>query len=240
MDRPANGVLIPATGPTERAAFSADTHERVEKLVGDRYQAVPLDGVGVAYITPPGDIGQPAPNPRATELVARYGTRLHPPIIVTGQAVITGRTGPTGEPGPVPVRFLAEIDQLPDPEDPHLAELRCHALRYGWAITTSTDPDGKPVASTVGLTAHGHAEIVCVGAEIGQARRALNATAAMLVTPGAPATGVQVDDADPGIYNQDWWQPVRRYHQIWTPTRVDTAVTIVASGEEHGPVASAG
>lgn len=239
MNGPANGVLVPATGPTERAGFSADLHERIEQLVGNGYQAVPLDGVGVAYIAPPGGTG--ALNPRATELIARHGTRLHPPIIVTGPAVVTGRTLPSGEPGPLPFRILAEIDQLPDPEDSQLAELRCHALRYGWAITTSTGPTGKPVASTVGLTAHGHAELVSTETGIEQARRVLNMAAAMLVAGTAPdpADGIQIVDVDPRIYDQSWWQPVRRYHQLWTPNRVDAAVAIVAPTADggHGPIA---
>ena len=240
MNGPANGVLVPATGPTERAGFSDNLHERIEQLVGNGYQAVPLDGVGVTYIAPPAGTG--ALNPRATELIARHGTRLHPPIIVAGPAVITGRTRPSGEPGPLPFRILAEIDQLPDPEDSQLAELRCHALRYGWAITTSTGPTGKPVASTVGLTAHGHAELVFTGTGIEQARRLLNMIAAVLVTGAAhgPPDGIRIVDVDPGIYDQSWWQPVRRYHQLWTPNRVDAAVAVIAvpaAGDGNGPIA---
>jgi len=200
----------------QTVALPPETCDRLEQIVGFGYDAVPLNGDGVAYVIPAQRNSGKIPNPRATELVARHGTRLHPPTTLAGRAVIAAVS-------PGFARIRAEAEELPDPGTELVAHIRSHALRHGWALSAG-DVNGQPVTSTVGLTVFGHPELVVVGMAPAAAHAFLNNLASGLVLahrytgPTPPVPPVVYGDIAPVAFNGGWWEPVRVYHQLWPPT----------------------
>lgn len=111
MPKPITGIIIEPDGSTH--AFQASSLRRLKALqsaVGGYIQVI-ASTKGDMYINEEGKLQDLAVNPRATNLLKRWGWKMSPDCIV-GPAVVLGPCDEDGEPTSIPDAVVLEIELL--------------------------------------------------------------------------------------------------------------------------------